>query len=238
MNQTYSTYAVALKRSVFRENDVRTVFYSRERGRLELIGRGVKKISSKLAGHLEPLTLARIMVVKGKHYDYVGAAKAEDCFSGLKNDWEKISAAGAIAGTMEKFSREGEKEERFFDLFLDALRALEKTSRVPSPRLWAVFLKIKLLALSGWKADWEKCHLCGSGDFSQKTGKIVLSKGGVICRNCLKKENVHLTISSACANVIRSADKMEFNFLAKIRLNNKDEEEAEKAAEFLLSFVF
>ena len=69
MEETFNTKAIILKREPFWEADTRVVVYSLEKGKLHLIARGTKKISSKLAGHLEPMNFVDLMVVRGKQFD-------------------------------------------------------------------------------------------------------------------------------------------------------------------------
>ena len=88
MEETYRVKAIILNRQAFRENDVMVTVQSMDKGKLKLVARGVKKMQSKLAGHLEPLNLGDIMVVRGKQFNYVGSANAENCYANIKSDLE------------------------------------------------------------------------------------------------------------------------------------------------------
>ena len=46
--------AIVLSRRDFREFDQMISLYTREQGKLELLARGLKKVTSKNAAHLEP----------------------------------------------------------------------------------------------------------------------------------------------------------------------------------------
>ena len=86
MEETYATKAIVLNRVPFRENDIRVSLYSSDQGRLDLIARGARKTKSKIAGHIEPISLARIMVIRGKRLDYLGSAINEASYFNIKND--------------------------------------------------------------------------------------------------------------------------------------------------------
>ena len=47
MEETYNTKAIILNRQPFRERDSRVTIFSLERGKLILVARGTKKITSK-----------------------------------------------------------------------------------------------------------------------------------------------------------------------------------------------
>ena len=54
MSQTYTTEGIILKRKDYQENDRLFTIYSKDYGKIDLIAKGTKKISSKLNSYLEP----------------------------------------------------------------------------------------------------------------------------------------------------------------------------------------
>ena len=58
--------AFVLSRRDFREYDQSISLYTLEKGRLEVLARGVKKILSKNAAHLEPFCLIEAEIIQGK----------------------------------------------------------------------------------------------------------------------------------------------------------------------------
>ena len=85
MEVSQKSKAIILKREAFLENNSRVFIYSQNFGKLDLVARGTQKISSKLAGHIEPLNLCEIMIIKGKQYNYLGSALCENSFLNIKN---------------------------------------------------------------------------------------------------------------------------------------------------------
>jgi DNA repair protein RecO (recombination protein O) len=108
MEPTFNTRAIILNRYDFRESDSRIICFSEDRGKLELVARGAKKLKSKSSGHLEPLTLSRLMVVAGKDMDYVGTAVGENFFPAVKENLEKTQIAIQALGLVEKMTRVSE----------------------------------------------------------------------------------------------------------------------------------
>jgi DNA repair protein RecO (recombination protein O) len=126
MEQTFNTRAIILSRHDFREDDSRIILFSEEKGKMSLVVRGAKKMKSKLSGHVEPLTLSRLMVVKGKDFDYVGSAKGENFYQEIKENLDKVFVAGQALTLVDKMTREGEVDGQgeVFELlesFLDEL---------------------------------------------------------------------------------------------------------------------
>jgi DNA repair protein RecO (recombination protein O) len=137
MEPTFNTRAIILARYDFREHDSRIICYSEDRGKLELVARGAKKLKSKSSGHIEPLTLTRLMVIQGKDVDYAGTAIGEVFYSGIKENLDKIFVASQAMALVDKMTRVGEVDghEEIFNLLKDFLDELEKAViPVPSSR--------------------------------------------------------------------------------------------------------
>ena len=85
MSKTYQDKAITLKRIDIKEADRLFVFYTKEHGKVEAVARGVKKINSKMAGHLEPLGIVDLMIARGKSIDQVaGAARRGPASTGAR----------------------------------------------------------------------------------------------------------------------------------------------------------
>jgi recombinational DNA repair protein (RecF pathway) len=111
-------------------------------------------MKSKSSGHIEPLTLSRLMVIKGKEFDYVGTAKGEEFYSTIKEDLLSLSWAGRSLFAVDVFSREQDADgaEEVFSLLVDFLSSLPGVE--PSRRESFYWLFIwKLLVVSGFGLD-------------------------------------------------------------------------------------
>lgn len=224
MEETYNLKAVVLKREPWREADLLVTLYSGEQGRIELAARGARKIKSKLAAHLEPWNLVEVMAVRGRRLDYAGAATSENCFSGLKSDYEKLEIAGKTLAFFDRLikPRESEGAAEIFFLLKDFLKLINDHDRPTGElKLLADFFIFKLLIQAGYQPELFNCLVCGKriaagGNFFSP------AKGGVICRQCLKEEKISsLTISDEAVKVLRLAGKMEIKRLAKLALAPK-----------------
>jgi DNA repair protein RecO (recombination protein O) len=130
MEASFNIQAIILDKKDFREADSRIICYCPDRGKLELVARGSKKLKSKLAGHTEPLTLVNLMVIVGKDYNYAGTGQGENFFPEIKNDLEKIKVAGQALNLVNKMTREGELDGQYeiFNLLKSFLESLENNS--------------------------------------------------------------------------------------------------------------
>jgi len=214
-NETFNIQGIILKRDDFRETDSRVLVYSREKGLLELIARGTKKAKSKLAAHLEPMSLVEIMVIKGKNYDYVGSALARDSYRNLKEDYDKIVSAGKVLRCVSDAVKTHEIDENIFFLLIDFLSSLNFTKVViDEENLLAEFFILKLMSLLGYQPILNICMSCGKSDWSSKA-YFNVRKGGLECERCvsvLPEERIYnILVSQDVVSVLQNI--LEKNFI-------------------------
>ena len=78
--RTYIAEALVLRRSDFLEADRRLTLLTPDRGRLNVVAKGVRRPTSRMAGHLELFTLARVFVVRRRSLDLVVQAETVETF--------------------------------------------------------------------------------------------------------------------------------------------------------------
>ena len=238
MEETHSAKAIILDRKPFKEHDTMVSVFCLDKGKLDLVARGTKKISSKLAGHIEPVTLSNIMIARGRQYDYLAAAINEESFINIKNDFDKISAAGQAVGVFKKLVKGEEKDEAIFKLFESFLRLLNKGElSVISYELLLNFFILKLLSQLGYKPELYNCAVCKK-KIVPNNNKFDLAKGGVVCGGCAIESPIAcsaersscwdkgawgdlLTITDNCVKVLRMIVNSDFDKLLKLKIDNE-----------------
>jgi len=220
MEETFSIKGIILDREPFRECDSRVCVYSLERGRQDLIARGTKKIISKLAGHIEPISCANIMAIRGKRLNYFGSALEEDSYKKIKSDLDKIYCAGAGLKIFKDLIKEGAADKDIFNLLKNYLDIIENEKSAKAQfELFLHFFILKLLCLLGYKPELFYCVKCkkktlpGGNYFS-------FSGGGVVCGICSRNRN-SLTITDNCIKLLRLVIGKDLKRLINLKINNK-----------------
>ena len=106
--------AIVLSRRDFRESDQIISLYTKEKGKLELLARGVKKITSKNSAHLEPFSLVDIDIAYGKELNHLTKVQPIEYFKNIRKDLEKSLSASYIVSITDKFIHSDEEDERIF----------------------------------------------------------------------------------------------------------------------------
>lgn len=147
---TYQTPGLILKIADRHEADQLFSIFTLKAGKISALGRGTKKIQSKLNGQLQIFSLLDLMVASGRNYDHLAAAEMIKNFSGLKNDLRKIVLAAFGLEAVDKLTKLGCPEPEIYRLLEKYLAFIDK-NKLDAKSFLAVKQKfiIRLLAILG-----------------------------------------------------------------------------------------
>lgn len=206
MDESRHTKAIILNRSDYRESDYLVKAYTKDFGLLNLLAKGTKKLSSKMAGHLEPMSHVKILIISGKGFDYIAAADAIDSRLEIRNDLNKIFYAGKIISLFSSLVKEEEGDARLFSLLDTYLAAINDDEDFNKEKGSLFYLRFTLSFLSelGYSPEMKNCLHCRT---KIESGQNYFDfKGGLICPACRVKNlrpNDLLPVSDNCIKVIR-----------------------------------
>jgi DNA repair protein RecO (recombination protein O) len=236
MEETYNVKAIIINRKSFSEDDSRAVVYSQELGKLDLIARGAKKIKSKLAGHLEPISLAELMVVRGRQYNYVGAAVSKKCYINIKNDLDKLVSVGRIFKIVDKQIKPGVEDKEIFNLLEDYLDIAD--SNKADINIFSSFFILKFLARLGFSPQLSFCVNCGS-EIKPGNNRFDLTRSGIICHKCSNGKILEqIDISDDSIKLLRLVLKFNFNRLLKVKIDKKIAKEISRVIVLFFDYNF
>lgn len=229
MDVSYKTKAIILARERLAENNSRVVVFSQDRGKLELVARGTNKLSSKLAAHVEPVTLSEIMVIHGKRQDYVGSAVGEVAYRAVKGRFETAMAASLTLQTARELIGGTEKDERIFWLlktYLDNLES-QRTLRPLTVALLQQATVFKLMALLGFAPQLQRCTACG-GTLDPAALAFSPAAGGLTCGRCTSAQPA-VILSPDAVKILRLYAEKPLQFLLNVTVSEAAVRQAERA---------
>ena len=80
----YRADAIVLKRTDVGEADRIITLYTPHHGKLRAIAKGVRKTTSRLAGHLELFTSAHVQLARGRELEVITQSMTEEAYRGLR----------------------------------------------------------------------------------------------------------------------------------------------------------
>lgn len=136
---------IVLKRHNFGEADRVMTVLTDKLGKIAVIARGVRKITSRRAGNVELLNCCRLGLFKGKGYTLT-EAEAIETFPKIKENLTLSSTAFHVIELADRLTVDDQPNQAIFDLVLATLKILEKNPR----QLFIRAYEIKLLRLLGF----------------------------------------------------------------------------------------
>ncbi len=176
----YCTEAVVLKRTDFGEADRLLTLYTPHLGKQRAIAKGVRKLISRKAGHLELFTHTQLLLAKGRSLDIVTQAETVAAFPSLRMDLVRTSRAYYVAELLDRFSEEGIENHPLFELLVRVLTWLDSE---PSLDLAVRFFEVHLLDAVGYRPQLFQCVGCRAS-IQPELNYWSPADGGVLCPRC------------------------------------------------------
>ena len=102
MSATFKTPGIVLFSRDYKEADRIYIIYTQNYGKISARAQGVRKINSKLAGHLEPLSESDLFIANAKHFSKIGGASLINSNKKIKANTKKVEVASFIAQIINK----------------------------------------------------------------------------------------------------------------------------------------
>lgn len=171
------TSCLVLHSIKFKEHDRIYTLFTRERGKVQARGRGVRKINSKIGPHLQPLSIIDIQLVEGREwYTITGAHNTSLIFQISSNILEVSMFVSEI---LKKSLPEEEPLESFFDTLQELLPILLNKQH---PLLFqkALFL-MQYLKHTGHAPELCECLHCHK---EKDQYCFDIKHSGIVCHQC------------------------------------------------------
>ena len=177
----YPTEAIPLKRMDYGEADRILTVFTPGYGKLRLLAKGVRKSTSRMAGHLELFTHTHIMVARGRDLSVATQASTIQPFRELREDLVRSSYAYHLAELVDAFLQDDDEHAAVFDLLRSALAALS-AGGVPA-ELVARHFEVQLLGEVGFRPQLTACLTCQEAVLPEPNAYSVFL-GGIVCPRC------------------------------------------------------
>ena len=178
--RTYRCEALTLKKSALGEADLVVTLFTKDRGKLRAVARGARRTSSKLLGHLEPLTQVRLSLAQGRNLDYINQAQVIESFADLKQDLGAITKGLYLAELVDGFGSEASPNQ---PLYQTAVEILGFIGQAPESDWPLRFFEVQLLRLSGLMPELYQCVECRR-PLSPGNHRFSPTLGGTLCADC------------------------------------------------------
>jgi DNA repair protein RecO (recombination protein O) len=223
--------AVVIRQRELGEADRILVLYTRERGKLSAVAKGVRRPRSRLAGSLQLFCQAEVQLAAGRSLEVATQARAVDAFYHLRDDMARYSHASYLAELLDAVTEEGLADPGLFELLVGTLSALDSGA---DPTTLTRAFELKLLGRLGYGPELESCASCAA-QIGAKARGFSVTQGGVLCARCLASGG-GAQLSAAGLRALRDLRDLETDRLAPRRLNAATRQEVGRLMKAYLAF--
>jgi DNA repair protein RecO (recombination protein O) len=154
--KSHTVTGVVLKAVNYKDADKIYTIFTREKGKISVLGKGVRKISSKRAGIMDTLNHVQVGLAEMPNgYKVLTEAKNVSSFRKLKESLENSVRGFYLAELIHRVMQEEHQHVEVFDLFLQTLAKLDHHLNNEVSRINA--FEIALLGELGYEMYLDKC---------------------------------------------------------------------------------
>jgi DNA repair protein RecO (recombination protein O) len=198
--------AIVLRHQDFGEADRLLTLLTAEMGKLTAIAKGVRKLSSRKAGHLEPFTRASLLLARGHGLYIVTQAETLDSFQSLREDLPRIGYASYVVELLDRFTYEEGENQAMFRLLKETLGRLDEGSQI---QLALHYYELRLLDLLGFRPQLFQCVVCQE-EIKAEDQFFSCELGGVLCPACGKQKPGAVPVSLTTLKYLRHLQRSNY----------------------------
>jgi DNA repair protein RecO (recombination protein O) len=212
--RVYKTVAIVLRHRKLGEADKILTLFTANHGKLDAVAKGVRRPTSKLAGHVEPLTYSTFLLAQGRELDIVTQAETLEPLTLVRENLERLGRGLYAAELVDRFTPDRQESYPLFRLLLETLRRLAARDDLD---LVLRYFEVQLLHELGYRPQLDRCVSC-EGALEPTTNFWSAAAGGVLCPACATDDPLARELSLGALKVLRLLQRSGFGDAARVRI--------------------
>ena len=208
----FVTDAINLKAYNLSEADKIIVMYSRDKGLIKGVAKGVKKPKSKLGARMDLLVANKLMLYKGKNLDRICQAEALNTFQKTRQNMDKIFYSMYISEVVNNFGVEDDPcSNEIYQLLYKALDKISNAENNIEILIAVIKFQLKMMQISGLGVELDSCLVCGE-PVQDENMCFSSQMGGILCKTCSEKYNQHNIMHYKLRNFLNACLQFDFDY--------------------------
>jgi DNA repair protein RecO (recombination protein O) len=205
--RAYRTTAIILKRRDFGEADRLLTILTPRYGKLDVLAKGARKLTSAKTGHVELFTRADLLIHQGREFGIVSQAEMSAPYLRLREDLERGAYAGYCVELLDRFTTDEEGEMSMWYALLD--ETLARLCTDEDVRLTVRYYEIQLLNLAGFRPELHECVI-GHEPIQPEDQFFSYVEGGIVCPRHAERSTSLLPISLNGLKLLRHLQRSSY----------------------------
>lgn len=231
--RSFRADGIVLKHNDYGEADRMLTVYTRQKGKVRALARGVRKVRSRMGGHLEPFTLVSLLLATGRHWYVVSQAEAKDTYTSLSEDLEIVGYASYVVEILDRFTFEEEENSALFRLLATTLDRLNKGD---DPLLAVRYYEVRLLDLLGFRPELNRC-IVSKEEIQPEDQYFSAALGGVVSPNHGRDRSGVVPISMRALKYLRHFQRSSYKEATKAKINPETHQELEVLMQYYITYL-
>lgn len=225
--------ALILRHQRWGEADRILTIFSKEHGKMKVIAKGVRKTTSRKAGHIELFMQSTLQLAKGREFWILTQVETINAFLALREDLQKMSIASYVIELLDKFTYDDGANPRLYRLVIETLERLCTDDPVFTVLR---YYELRLLDLLGYRPQLFQCIGCQE-DIRAENQYFSALVGGVICPRCAHKYEDARRISVSALKYIRHFQRSSYKESLAASPEEEVTLEIERILQWYLTFL-
>lgn len=153
--RSYSVEGIVIKRANLGEADKLVTLFTKTRGKLTLVARGVRKLTSRRAGSLELFNHIKVAVASGRgELDTLTEVQTLATFPAWRRSLGRITLAYQLAEAVDKLTPDHQPQPRIFEILSASLSQISRLGADWKPQIEGWLVEI-IRELGYWPKNRE-----------------------------------------------------------------------------------
>lgn len=219
MATQYKTNGLVFKQEDGLESDRGFSIFTYDFGRLEISGKAIRKITSKLKGNIEIFSLSEVEFVQGKTKKILTDTLFLKKFKNIPQVPEKLSIAYNISNVLDTFLKGEQRDEKIWGLLTGVFEKLNSgLLQSKYYQLLYYYFVGNFIAILGYGPELSECAVCGQ-DLDPEALYFSNKEGGAMCGKCTSKHEDSVKIPSATVKILRLILKKDWQTLSRLKVD-------------------
>jgi DNA repair protein RecO (recombination protein O) len=220
----YKTEAIILHQRRVGEADRFLTIYTPGLGKLDGKAKGIRKTTSRMSGHLQPLAHCMLQLAQGHGADVVTGVETMESFQSLTSDLDRLSLGLYAAELTDRMTVDHSPSFPTFKLLLDTLRRLDSESEG-----WHAlrYFELQLLGQSGFRPEIGACVACAK-PLDPIDNYFAPVAGGAVCPSCIPGMANTRVLTLNALKLLRLLQRGPYSEVRQVRVDPDLGEEVER----------
>ncbi len=185
-HQHYRTKGIVLAKEDSGEADQIFALYTQDFGKLEVAGKAIRKITSKLKSGINIFYFIEAEFIQGKSQKTLTDAILLDKFFNIRQNPKKLNLVWQICQAVNCLANKEEKDEKIWNLLLAVFQKLNLPAINGNSEIIFHYFLWNFFSLLGYSPELYSCCLCEK-KLLPETFFFSPSNGGVVCWQCFAR---------------------------------------------------